>query len=183
MTDKKPSAETRRADPELQHNFDLYAQAARVIGLYLGPWCDTSLCYADMIAEASRRVAAEVASLQAALRETEREREKGLAEIMLLDERLVDVLTKDRLKTREINLLVEEVGHLQARAEAAEAHVARLTKALDNLQAYAAAELVEWSERNADRYWEARRFKMEIDAAQAPRLAEVAREREPTKKC
>jgi len=41
---------------------DKYATAARTIALYLQPFCDTSLPYAEMIAEASRRADTQLAT-------------------------------------------------------------------------------------------------------------------------
>jgi hypothetical protein len=48
---------------------DRYAAAARVIGLHLREFCDESLPYDEMIAEAARRASDEVEQLRALVRE------------------------------------------------------------------------------------------------------------------
>lgn len=50
---------------KLRETVDKYATAARVIALYLKPSCDESLPYNEMIADAARKVSAELAQVTA----------------------------------------------------------------------------------------------------------------------
>ena len=43
---------------------DVYAISARTIALYLKPYCDGSLSYADMITDASRKASIEIDNLR-----------------------------------------------------------------------------------------------------------------------
>jgi hypothetical protein len=63
-----------------EYTFDDYATAARVIALHLDEFCDKSLLYPDMIADAARKAADKIASLTA-----ENERMRGAAELARVD--------------------------------------------------------------------------------------------------
>mgnify|MGYP001609197927 CR=1 FL=1 len=56
-------------------------------------------------------------------------------------------------------------------AEEADARAGTLVAALDNLLVYARAEVSQWEGKNADRYWEARRFAREIEDVKRAALA------------
>lgn len=50
---------------KLRETVDKYAVAARVIALHLKPFCDKSLTYDEMIADASRKASAELEQTKA----------------------------------------------------------------------------------------------------------------------
>ena len=103
-----------------------YAAAARVIGLHLRDFCDESLPYDEMIAEASRRVAGEVAQLQQEATKFTDAMTQSARQIRSLERTIVTIQTNMNTQCSLCASLRAQLLASDMRLTAAEGEVARL---------------------------------------------------------